>query len=118
MASQALQDLIAAKRANPYSADKTLAELRAEADSRAATPLPDGTAHVVADASGVPGEWVDAPGVATDRVFLFLHGRRLLSRFVGRLAGNLGADCGGLQGPGVLGRLPAGARTSVSGRGR
>ena len=74
MASQALQDLIAAKRANPYSADKTLAELRAEADSRAATPLPDGTAHVVADASGVPGEWVDAPGVATDRVFLFLHG--------------------------------------------
>ena len=74
MASQALQDLIAAKRANPYSADKTLAELRAEADSRAATPLPDATAHVVADASGVPGEWVDAPGVATDRVFLFLHG--------------------------------------------
>ena len=30
MASQALQDLIAAKRANPYSADKTLAELRAQ----------------------------------------------------------------------------------------
>ncbi len=74
MASQELQTLIAAKRANPYSADKTLAELRAEADARAATPLPDGTTHVQADAAGVPGEWVDAPGSAHDRVFLFLHG--------------------------------------------
>ena len=74
MASQALQDLIAAKRANPYSAGKILAELRAEADARAQTPLPGGTAHGAADANGVPGEWVDAPGVATDRVFLFLHG--------------------------------------------
>ena len=74
MASQALQDLIAAKRANPYSAGKILAELRAEADARAQMPLPGGTAHAAADANGVPGEWVDAPGVATDRVFLFLHG--------------------------------------------
>jgi acetyl esterase/lipase len=74
MASQALQDLIAAKRANPYRADKPLAELRAEADARAASPLPDGTTHTVADADGVPGEWIDAPGETRDRVFLFLHG--------------------------------------------
>ena len=46
MASQALQTLIAAKRANPYTAEKTLAELRAEADARAAAPLPDGVTHV------------------------------------------------------------------------
>ena len=74
MASQELQTLIAAKRANPYSAGKTLAELRGDADARAATPLPEGTTHIAADANGVPGEWVDAPGSAPDRVFLFLHG--------------------------------------------
>jgi acetyl esterase/lipase len=74
MASQALQALIAAKRANPYSAQKTIAELRAESQARAATPLPDGTMHAAADADGVPGEWVAAPGVALDAVFLFLHG--------------------------------------------
>ena len=74
MASQALQELIAAKHANPYSAQKTIAELRAESEARAATPLPDGTTHGAADAAGVPGEWVEAPGAARDRVFLFLHG--------------------------------------------
>lgn len=74
MASAELQKVIAARRANAYTPEKTIEELRAESEARGAVPLPDGTKHEQLTANGVPGEWVDAPDVAADRVFLFLHG--------------------------------------------
>jgi len=97
MASEALQTLIAAKRANPYTPRMTLAELRADADSRAAAPLPAGTTHRAVDADGVPGEWVDAPDAALDRVFLFLHGGgyyRGLAASSRATAARIAAACG------------------------
>lgn len=74
MASAALQTIIAAKRANPYSPDKSIEQLRAESESRAAEPLPKGVTHEAVDADGVPAEWVEAAGAAHDRTFLFIHG--------------------------------------------
>jgi len=73
MASAVLESIIAAKRANPYSAKKTVAELRAESAGRA-EPMPDGATQSAVDANGVSAEWVEAPGAASDRVFLFIHG--------------------------------------------
>jgi acetyl esterase/lipase len=74
MASAELQKVIAARRANAYTPEKTIEQLREESEARGAVPLPDGTRHEALTVNGVPGEWVDAPGVATDQVFLFLHG--------------------------------------------
>lgn len=36
--------------------------------------FPDGVVGTVVDAGGVPAEWIDPPGGATDRVLLYLHG--------------------------------------------
>lgn len=73
MVSAVLESIIAAKRANPYSPEKSVAELRAESDGRA-EPLPDGAIQSAVDANGVSAEWIEAPGVASDRMFLFIHG--------------------------------------------
>jgi monoterpene epsilon-lactone hydrolase len=74
MASAELQKVIAARRANAYVPEKTIEQLRAESEARGAVPLPNGTTFECLTVNGVPGEWVDGPGVAADRVFLFLHG--------------------------------------------
>ena len=74
MASAALEKLIAAKRANPYQPDKSVEELRAEAEARAAEPLPEGTVCETIDANGVAAEWVLGVGATTERTFLFIHG--------------------------------------------
>ena len=74
MASAELQKVIAARRANGYAPEKTIDELRADSEVRASVPLLDGTTNEQLSANGVPGEWVDAPGAASDRVFLFFHG--------------------------------------------
>ena len=73
--SPALEQILAAKRADPYSDEKTIEELRANHKAGgAAIPLPDGTTFETVNASGVPSEWIQVPGVDTDRVFLFIHG--------------------------------------------
>ena len=55
-----------AKRADPYSDEKTIEELRANHKAGgAAIPLPDGTTFETVDASGVPSEWIQVPGVDT-----------------------------------------------------
>ena len=70
-----LQGILAGKRSHPYHSDKTIAELRREhAVNAAAVPLPDGTHFAAVNANGVPAEWIEAAGGATDRWFLFLHG--------------------------------------------
>ena len=74
MASAELQKVIAARRAKGYAPEKTIEQLRADSETRGAVPLPDGTTHEQLRANGVPGEWVDTPGAASDQVFLFLHG--------------------------------------------
>ena len=48
--------------------------MRANYKACAAIPLPDGTTFETVNASGVPSEWIQVPGVDTDRVFLFIHG--------------------------------------------
>ncbi|NKB58730.1 MAG: alpha/beta hydrolase fold domain-containing protein [Alphaproteobacteria bacterium] len=74
MASAVLQEIIAAKRANPYGPKKTVAELRAQSDKGAAEPLPDGATFEVINANGVPAEWIEGAGARHDRTFLFIHG--------------------------------------------
>ncbi len=74
MASPELQTLIAAKRANPYDGNKSIEALRAESNARGEEPMPDGATNSIVDANGVYAEWIEAPGVAQDRTFLFIHG--------------------------------------------
>lgn len=75
MPSPALQQLINARRANPYSPDKSLEELRsAHAAAGAAVPLPEGTEITPVDAGGVPAEWIVAPEAEDTNSFLFIHG--------------------------------------------
>jgi hypothetical protein len=51
----------------------SIAERRAATESVAAQP-PPGTAVALADAGGVPAEWVVAAGVPAGRVLVYLHG--------------------------------------------
>jgi epsilon-lactone hydrolase len=75
MASAELTKLIAAKRSNPYTAEKTVADLRREADSRIDDSiLPSATHYESVDANGVSCEWIQTPGAMTDKVFYFIHG--------------------------------------------
>ncbi len=74
MASAALEKLIASKRANPYRPDKSIEELRAEAERRSAEPLPEGTVCEIVNADGVAAEWVLGAGATAERTFLFIHG--------------------------------------------
>ena len=79
MPSQAMQDVIGAlwdqQKASASQAPPALEERRA-------TFAPAGRLHAVPDdvlvtevsAGGVPAHWLAAPGTATGRVLLFLHG--------------------------------------------
>ncbi len=73
MASAELEAIIEGIRSNPYTADKSVEQLRRETESKAA-PLPEGAAHHQVDAGGVPAEWIDMPESRSDSVFLFIHG--------------------------------------------
>jgi hypothetical protein len=58
----ALAEIIAARRANPYTPDKTVEELRRESEEGARrTPLPEGVRHTPVSAGGVPAEWIEGP---------------------------------------------------------
>ena len=73
--SPALENILAAKRADPYSDDKTIEQLRANHKAGGtAIPLPDGTTFEAVDAGGVPSEWIQVPNIDEKRVFLFIHG--------------------------------------------
>ena len=62
MASPELQAMIAAKRANPYTPDKSVEALRAESEAAAVgVELPPGTRCEPVDANGVPAQWISAP---------------------------------------------------------
>ena len=73
--STALEKILATKRANPYSDEKSIEELRTEHRAGgAAVPLPEDTTWEAVDADGVPAEWISCGNAATDKVFLFIHG--------------------------------------------
>ena len=75
MASEALAALIAAKRADPYSPDKTIEALRRESEvSGRGIPLPPGTRLEPVSAGGVPSEWISPASMVGDSVFLFIFG--------------------------------------------
>ena len=75
MASPELAPIIAAMRANPYTADKSVELLRQESGEGArARPLPEGATCEEVDAGGVPSEWVRMPESRPDRIFLMIHG--------------------------------------------
>ena len=75
MASPELKVLIDAKRADPYTPEKTLAELRgANAAAGAVIPLPEGTTCTQVDADGVNAEWIIAPNADAEKTFMFIHG--------------------------------------------
>ena len=73
--SPALEKILAAKRANPYSDEKSIDELRTEHRAGgAAVPLPEGTTWEAVDAGGVPAEWIACGSLTSGKVFLFIHG--------------------------------------------
>ena len=75
MASQQLVALVERKRANPYSANKSVEDLRRESDARENDALlPAGTTCQAVEMNGVNAEWIDVAGARSDRVFLFIHG--------------------------------------------
>ncbi len=102
MPSQAMQDVIDAEWGRRNGAvDRGAPSLEAQ---RAAFvpadrlyPIPDDVVVTDVLASGVPGHWLDAPGVDTTRVLVFLHGGgyKLGSlRSDGELAARLGRAAG------------------------
>ena len=75
MSSDALEALIAGKRARPYSSDQTVEELRRETEARIdANPMPPEVRCEAVNGNDVPMEWIQMPDVDTDRVFYFIHG--------------------------------------------
>ncbi len=74
MQSDALKQHIAAMRANPYSPDKSVAQLRTETQRRASSPLPNDISVTPVEAEGISGEWVQADNARPRRTILFLHG--------------------------------------------
>ena len=76
MASQELQTILQMFKAAPVpAAPPTLEEQRAGINAMAAmNPLPADVQCTKVDVAGVPGEWINAPGVDSSRVVLYLHG--------------------------------------------
>ena len=70
-----LQDLIKAKRNNPYTKNKTINELRKETETAGAlNPLPYNAKFKRILAGNVYAEWITCGEVDTDRIFMFMHG--------------------------------------------
>ncbi len=75
MASPALDAIIAAKRANPFTPEKSVEQLRLEYSATISVEaMPKGTTITEVDAGGETAEWTRAPGASADHVFLFIHG--------------------------------------------
>ena len=65
--SPVLEMILAKKRANPYSDDKSIQELRNEhRSSGLSLPLPEGANWNNVDANGVPCEWVSCNKTNSD----------------------------------------------------
>ncbi len=75
-------------------------------------PMPGDVRVTEAPGAGVPAYWLAPPGVAADRVLVYLHGGGYSLgslRSYGELAARLGRDAGAVP------RIPAGAGAPVPG---
>ena len=70
-----LKNIIAAKRKNPYTENKTIDQLRKETGTAGALiPLPDNTKFKRILAGNVYAEWITCGDVDIDKIFMFIHG--------------------------------------------
>ena len=105
--SPALEKILAAKRANPYSDKKSIDELRTEHRAGgAAVPLPEGTTCEAVDAGGVPAEWIACGSPTSGKSIPLYPRRRILSRFGGGDPIDSGANFRCLRHAVPLDRLP------------
>jgi acetyl esterase/lipase len=75
MASQELQMLVQQLRAQPFTEDVTVAELRTRFEMTASMfPLAADVACEPVKGTPVPAEWITAAGAARGRAILYLHG--------------------------------------------
>jgi len=73
--NQVLEDIIAAKRKNPYTDKKTVEQLREETEKAGSQiPLPSNTNFERILADNVYAEWITCGDVDTNKVFMFIHG--------------------------------------------
>jgi len=70
-----LQEIIATKRKNPYTENKSIEQLREETEiSASRIPLPENTKIEKILADNVNAEWISCGNVDTDKIFMFIHG--------------------------------------------
>jgi acetyl esterase/lipase len=75
MPSEQLQTLVEMLRSRPAPSELSIEEQRARLEEMASLfPVPPDVRREPVDAGGVSAEWITAPGAATDRVVLYLHG--------------------------------------------
>ncbi|MCU1430891.1 MAG: hypothetical protein JWL83_4891, partial [Actinomycetia bacterium] len=74
MASEQLQAIVGALRANPLPSDTSAPALRAQMESWVPDVVPDAVTVETVDANGVPAEWVRADGARAGTAVLYLHG--------------------------------------------
>jgi len=70
-----LKEIIAAKRKNPYTENKSIKQLREETEeSGSKILLPENTKVEKIIADGVDAEWISCGKVNTNKIFMFIHG--------------------------------------------
>ena len=70
-----LKEIIAAKRKNPYTENKSIKQLREETEeSGSKIPLPENTKVEKIIADGVHAEWISCGKVNSNKIFMFIHG--------------------------------------------
>jgi len=70
-----LKEIIAAKRKNPYTENKSIKQLREETEEAGSKiPLPENTKVEKIIADGVHAEWISCRKVNTNKIFMFIHG--------------------------------------------
>ncbi len=73
--NKVLKEIIAAKRKNPYTEDKSIKQLREETEvSGSKIPLPENTKIEKIMADGVYAEWITCGNVNAEKIFMFIHG--------------------------------------------
>lgn len=73
VASEKFERFLGLVRKAPVSDQVNVARMRTALDKTGGR-FPEGVTGTPVSAGGVPAEWIDAPGGATDRALLYLHG--------------------------------------------
>ena len=73
--NKVLKEIIAAKRKNPYTEDKSIKQLREETEvSGSKIALPENTKIEKIMADDVYAEWITCGNVNAEKIFMFIHG--------------------------------------------